>query len=386
MRKLMMLLFVIPLLSSCQNPANVISAISQVSSSSVDSLMDEEKWDAAIKACDDKLKEDPKDAETLANRAWCMFKLENYKSALENANQALAIDPKSSMAYYSRGWVYHDLHDYPDAKQNFDKELEIDGDDAPALVSRAQTMSDEKQYSKAFPDLEKALKLDTDNESSYLTRGAAYDAMGEYHKAIDDFNSAINEDDTDPVPYFDRALTLMHQGKYDEAIKDFDHSRALDAGYNNDWQYKGFIELFQDQPENAIKELIAGREHANQENAQWNDLYLYLTNKYMHNDKGAAEVLADAKQRAHSADWPAALVSYVRGDLSAETLQKLATSRAEQTEARFWIGFQKLVSGNSSLSGDFKWVVDCGDTDTNEYELALYGTRHPDFWKHFQPQ
>jgi tetratricopeptide (TPR) repeat protein len=82
--------------------------------------------DAAIQACDQAIRENPRDAEAYNNRGFKYYDKGDLDRALADFDKAIEIDPKASVAYDNRGVVFRAKGDLDRALADFDKALEID--------------------------------------------------------------------------------------------------------------------------------------------------------------------------------------------------------------------------------------------------------------------
>ena len=62
--------------------------------------------DAAIAACDQAIRQNPKDAEAYNNRGGEYMAKRELDRAIADYNKAIELDPKYALAYYNRGLAY----------------------------------------------------------------------------------------------------------------------------------------------------------------------------------------------------------------------------------------------------------------------------------------
>jgi tetratricopeptide (TPR) repeat protein len=383
MRKLMTLLVILPLLASCSDAFDAVednlSKSDSRDNSEYSALMDDQKWEEAINKLEETLHDDPKDAEALAQRALCYYRLKNYDSALRDANEALKIEPQTAAALDARGWTYHDTNEFRKALADFSEEIKLQPKNVSALVARADTYDAMRQGQQGLADYDKAIALDNENATTYRNRGWTYLNIGNCKNAIEDFEESLRLDDSDIAAYLNKATAFMRLETYEQAIEDLDKVLEIDPAYYAAYIYRGTIYLFKKDFDQAITQFKLARDHTTAGSAAWGDLYLYLTYRWMNKDKEAAEAIADGKKRSLSGDWPYPLILYFDRKMTLAEVEQLAISPTERTELRTWVGFDKLLSGSDSGESDLRWVREHGARDDSEYEMVLFADKHKDF-------
>jgi len=106
--------------------------------------------DAAIQACDQAIRQNPRDAEAYNNRGFKHYDKGDLDRALADFDKAIEIDPKASVAYDNRGVVFR-------AKGDLDRSI---------------------------ADYNEAIRLNPNDALAYNNRGIAYRAKGELDRAI----------------------------------------------------------------------------------------------------------------------------------------------------------------------------------------------------------
>jgi serine/threonine protein kinase/tetratricopeptide (TPR) repeat protein len=229
-----------------------------------------ERYDEAIKACDQALKLDKQDPVALSLRADAFYKKgDNAKAladylmaqkddpqfagnqlslavyygdqqendkALECYTKALALNPRSKDAYCGRGRIYtrlgvKDRTKYEQALQDLTKALRLDPEFADAYHARALVYHGLADFGQALADHKEAIARAPQSASFIYARGLTYFTMQDYREALVDFGRAIELDQQKPVYYFYRASAYRLRGEYDAAIKDFNEALKRKPGY-----------------------------------------------------------------------------------------------------------------------------------------------------------
>src|SRR6516164_2368282 len=97
--------------------------------------------DAAIQACDQAIRQNPRDAVSYANRGVEYRNKGDLERALADFTKAIAIDPKVARAYTNRGLVLKTKGDLDRAIADYDKAIELDPKHLLAYYDRGNAWS-----------------------------------------------------------------------------------------------------------------------------------------------------------------------------------------------------------------------------------------------------
>lgn len=199
----------------------------------------------------------------------------------------------------------------------------------------------EIHYSKeAIADLSKALELRPQFRNGYLTRAMEYDEIGEHEKALQDYTSAIKIDPDCLNAYYPRALTYLCLNQPENCLKDVD--QVLKMTYDPDFH------------------------------RMYAMLYGSFAHKMMGNKEAAKKLVQEASKRMVKQYWPAPIVQYMNGEISAIDLVSVAHGEQRGTEARAFLGVDQALSGDvAGAMKTLKWVKEFGDGHFYEYPIAL---------------
>ena len=173
-----------------------------------------ESGDAAIAACTEVIRQDPKNATAYFNRGNVWAEKGDHDKAIADFNEAIRLDPKDVNAYNKRGDARlskgdHDkaIADFSEAvrldpshelaKNNLKISLEHKAKQSPQVVtqsSQQQSAADrcEKEISDAkISACSEVIRHDSKDADAYFNRGFAWFTKGSFDKAIADYNEAI---------------------------------------------------------------------------------------------------------------------------------------------------------------------------------------------------
>ena len=104
---------------------------------------------------------------------------------------------------------------------------------------------------------------------------------------------------------------------------------------------------------------------------------IWLCHRRLGKPKAAAAVLKDYRDEYEIERWPASVMAFLMGEITAETLLRRAksdeaeTQNEHQCEAYFYIGSVKLFGGDKSAAAShFEKCVKTGVTQYAEYDSA----------------
>jgi tetratricopeptide (TPR) repeat protein len=75
-------------------------------------------------------------ADTYSNRAYCKFKLEDFRGAINDYNRAIELDSKFELAYYNRGLAKYNLSQSEGACLDWSKAGELGNEDAYVKIRK----------------------------------------------------------------------------------------------------------------------------------------------------------------------------------------------------------------------------------------------------------
>jgi tetratricopeptide (TPR) repeat protein len=130
--------------------------------------------------------EDPRDEESLAQRAVAYFQLGDLGAARADCDAALAIDPRDVDALCVRGVIWLEEGHPDQAIVDLDAAVAASPKDAQARVSRARAWMALGRPKKAVADLSEAIRRDPYLAEAYFQRSSAHSALGSVKAAEQD--------------------------------------------------------------------------------------------------------------------------------------------------------------------------------------------------------
>lgn len=225
----------------------------------------------AIHDFTESLRFEEKQPEAYALRAYCYFRLKEYRlarydlieatqmdtsnalyfynlgdiehhmnksgEALKSYTKAIALNPFYVEAYKNRGHLHLNKQQFNAAIRDFDSALKYNQNSPELMLYRGMALVPLKQYKEAIAMFNRCLRLKTDNPAAYYNRGRVYYDMRHYEQAIGDFDTAITQDPQMEIAYFNRGLAKLELNKKNRLSACDDFRKAASIGYTEALHY-----------------------------------------------------------------------------------------------------------------------------------------------------
>jgi tetratricopeptide (TPR) repeat protein len=205
--------------------------------------------DASIQACDQAIRENPRDAVSYHNRGVGYFHKGDFNRAIADFSKAVEINPKLARTYVARGVIFEEQGDLDRAIADSDKAIEIDPKYAPAYSNRGNALMNKGgDLDGAIADYTKSIEIDPlqnngEHLNAYYNRGFAYQRKRDFDRAIADYAKAIEVDPKHALAYIGRGFMLRFKGDVDDAIDDY--TKAIEIDPTHALPYIGRAEAYQ---------------------------------------------------------------------------------------------------------------------------------------------
>ena len=130
-------------------------------------------------------KQTPKDANTLADVAFCLTELRRFPEALESCKRALDLDPECVNAHLALGDVHSSKREYELALAANRKAAELDPRRACAYGNIAASLNNLRRYEEAIPFAKKAIEIDPEFADPYGVLAYSLNGLKRYEEAED---------------------------------------------------------------------------------------------------------------------------------------------------------------------------------------------------------
>jgi tetratricopeptide (TPR) repeat protein len=227
--------------------------------------------------------------------------------------------------------------------------------DASAFTSAGVSLLQVGEYDQAIRDFDRAIAVQPGLVVAWRNRGLAHRGKGDFDRALADYEQALVFAPSDARLYHERGLTYSGMSDFPHAIADFNRAIALKPDQASAIMNRGRINFVLGNFAQAAADLQRGLalDSADVDAALW----LHLARRRLAQDD--ATDLAAYGAAADSSRWPAPVLRYFLGALSADQLRAAAKdSTAPAAEDRpctaaFFLGedalLRKEYSGAAAL-------------------------------------
>jgi len=133
--------------------------------------------------------------------------------AITACNEAIRQNPKNDRFYGARGRASIGKRDFDQAIADFTEVIKLGAATSRTYAARGNAWLSKREHNKAIADYNEAIKLDPQAAIAYENRGSAWAYKGEIDKAIDDLNDAIRLNPQYSMAFSFRGWMLEKRGE-----------------------------------------------------------------------------------------------------------------------------------------------------------------------------
>ena len=200
-------------------------------SEDINKLIEQQKFDDAIKICLSLTETYPSSALLNINLGQCYFELGQIEPAIESYQRAIEIKPECAEAYFYIGMLLKDKGELEAAIEHYQKVIQIDPNSAAAYNNMGVVLRDIGNPDSAIKHLKQALNLDPNCAETYNNMGNSFSDKGNHEAAIKNYQQAIkiNPDHADALANL--GFSQRDSGDLNAAIKSYKKALDLDPNY-----------------------------------------------------------------------------------------------------------------------------------------------------------
>ncbi len=228
------------------------------------------------------IKENPKSAALLNDRATLYIEKQSFDSAFVDIRNALLIDSSKSVYYCTLSDIYFANGKVDKSSQALNKALVLDPKNNEAYLKLAEIYFIIENYDKCYENLNKAVEIEKINPKAYYIQGMALMQMGDTVKAISSMQTAVEQN----PEYYDAyvQLGLLFAAQHNKLAIDYYNNalninpQSIEVLYN-----LGMFYQENEMSDNAINSYNSILKiEPKHKNATYNIGYIYLVylNKY----------------------------------------------------------------------------------------------------------
>lgn len=311
----------------------------------------------------------------------CRFTLLLMLTLLITVSASQGQTPSSAADYYQRGETRLRKGDLDGAIADFTQAVKLDPGMARAYAGRGEARYYKKDFDGAIAGYSEALELFDFSESVefystvHVKRGLARIGKGDSKGAMADLTEAIQYNPKSADAYYHRGGV---QSDIDGAIADYTKAIGLAPKWAAPYYSRMWEHLFSSRGEAAHKDAAEYLRLINKmdEHSTFAVIIGYFGLRQSRQDAAAKAFLDEWFRRANASLWPYPVLRYLRREITAPDLLRLATDNDKMTEARSYIGEDLLLAGQRDAGLEhLRWVRQNGNKKFGEYRLADYELR-----------
>ncbi len=203
-------------------------------------LIEQKRFELAIKELQQSLVADPDEARTHALLAVCLRQLDRNAEALKAAQQAVALGPDDAYGHYVLAGVYLELDRYKEAETSIRAALSLEPDDADYYTRLASIQIQLRQWEASLESSEQALELEPTNSAALNLRSVALNQLNRQDEAGEATEGALAANPEDPMAHAARGWHELRHGNRDMAMTHFKEALRLDGSHV--WARQGLAE------------------------------------------------------------------------------------------------------------------------------------------------
>lgn len=217
--------------------------------------------------------------------------------------------------------------------------------DAGTFTTAGVTHLQQREYDRAIRDFDRAIALQPGLVVAWRNRGVAHRDKGDFERAIADYDQAALLSPADARVFNDRGLVYVAMDDYAHAIQDFDRAIALKPNHPLAIRNRGRAYFYLGNFAQAAADLQRGLSLDSTD--AYVVIWLHLARRRTRQDDSgdfAAQAAVTDTTR-----WPAPVLRYLQGRLSADSLRAMSDStdaeeRSDQRcAAAFYLGEAALL-------------------------------------------
>lgn len=243
-----------------------------VQASTLENCARAQNSDDAIRACDEVISSNPREAAAYRHRGNAYYLKGDYDRAIADYSEAVKLNPRDADAYGNRGKAHYLKGDYPRAREDFLEETLVSTQDAVKRASEDVTRLHHQwkrdHYDGIMAAYSKAIRLNPRDVDAYRKRGIAFKEKGDYERAIVDYSEVIRLhgedirlgslnplDERVAEALTHRAVMYALRGDYDRAIADANEAIKLNPRDPETYCARGFVYMVKGSYDAAITDL-----------------------------------------------------------------------------------------------------------------------------------
>ena len=200
-------------------------------SQDLNKLLDQQKFDDAIKATLALMETYPSSAVLNITLGQCHLELGQIEQAIDSYQRAIEINPECAEAYFNMGMILKDKGELDAAIENYQKVLKIDPNLAAAFSNTGYVFRDMGNLDSAIKNFKKALIIGPNCAETHNNTGNSFLAVGDFVRALNSYHKAIKIKPDYAEAYNNIGVTLNAKRDYEGAINAYHQSLLINPDF-----------------------------------------------------------------------------------------------------------------------------------------------------------
>lgn len=332
-----------------------------------------------------------------------------YDQAVEAYRQAIKLDATVGAAYRGLARAYVYMGRSPDALAPMQTAVRLEPNDSYTHLDLGITLQNLRRFDEALVEINEAKRLSPRDAAVQNYLGNLFLNMGRTTDALAAYQEALRLNPGQAKYKYNSGLALMQLGRFAEAIAPLEEALRADPrhrearyllsdAYGKLGRYEEaidswtkFLEIVPDGPEALTKRTwnylyAGGHDREAAANARqylevhgWrtdHSTFMVILANLSYRGAGmedeAQAILDEGATKVNSNAWPYPIVRYLKSEISAEELLRLAIDNDKRTEAHGYMGLALRIKGErDEARSNFEWVKKYGNKRYYEYPLAI---------------
>lgn len=260
------------------------------------------------------------------------------------------------------------------AEKRLQKSINLLADFAPAQIWLGRIRTGQKRYDEAEKLLTRAVELDSKDYLAHSFQGLLSELLKKNDKAFNAYQTAIPLQPNLARTHADLASFYSDTERDNDAFIAYSKAMRLEPREAQYYLSSSHValRLRRGLPAALQAQSYLRLQGWDEESSPYAAINSYFGFRLAKQPEKAQKVLEDAVLKLEAGVWGRDIFRYLRREISADELLKLATDNDKKTEAHGYIGFDLMLDEKTAEAlPHYKWVQANGNKDFTEYSLVL---------------